>query len=238
MDKKEKLAIVGYEEGLAGQASGWLQQSFGYRVSLYINPSDEPLCIDINKAKMRPASQFDAPLGHSYKGVELVNAEFFVPELRKLKINKVAILTSNSLTRARVFAYVRQFPDVIILRCIHPSAVVLSEAIIGEGVLVEPLCYVGYRAEIGNCTYMQAGSQIDHQTVLSDFVTLNPGVVVAGNSFIGEHTVIHTNSTIINRIIIGPRNIIGAGSVVIRNHEQPDCTLAGVPAKTINMKGL
>lgn len=227
------VAIVGWEEGLAGQVSGWIEKELNFKILLYINPSDTPLNIDEKAARNRPAKQFDFPINNTYKGKELLNSSDFASALINRNISCVVIALSDPHERQRVFEYLQLHPKLEAVTCIHPSSVLLTDAIIGKGVIIEPNCYVGYRAEIGNCVHLRAGSQVDHQSVLQDYVTLSPGAVIAGNSLIGEYTTIHTNATIINRIVIGPENIVGAGAVVIRSHTKSNCILVGCPARVI-----
>lgn len=227
------VAIVGWEEGLAGQVSGWIEKDLNFKIQLYINPSDTPLNIDEKAARNRPAKQFDFPVNNTYKGKELLNSSDFASVLINRNISSVVIALSDPYERQRVFEYLQLHPELESVTCIHPSSVLLADALVGKGVIIEPNCYVGYRAEIGNCVHLRAGSQVDHQSVLKDYATLSPGAVIAGNSLIGEYTTIHTNATIINRIEIGPGNIVGAGAVVIRSYTKSNCTLAGCPARVI-----
>jgi len=63
-------------------------------------------------------------------------------------------------------------------------------------------------------------------------VTLDPGVVTAGNITIGRYTQVHTGTVIINRKRIGENSILGAGTVII--DDVPDnVTVVGVPGKII-----
>ena len=231
-----RLAIIGWEEGLAGQVSGWLEQHCNYRIALYVHPADSPPAINAASAAQRPAKRFDVPSANSYKGIALLSASDFAPQLMQRGISAVAICLSESAQRQKCYEYLKRTPALRVINCIHPSAVILADVELGEGLIIEPNCYVGYRAEIGNCVHLHAGAQADHHSVIRDYATLNPAATLAGNVLIGEHTVVHTNATVINRINIGPHNVIGAGAVVIADHPGGGDTLAGVPARVIRSR--
>ncbi|WP_045212434.1 hypothetical protein [Desulfonatronovibrio magnus] len=233
MHKNNKLAVIGFEEGLAGQVSGWVEESLGYDIVLYINPSDTPLNIDPVTAKKRPASQFDVPKSNSYKNKKLINKSDFAPFIITNNIHNVLIAISDNHKRKSIFEYLCLFKEISIISCIHPRAVVMHEAIIGSGVIIEPLCYIGYRAEINNCVHMRAGSHVEHHTVIESYVTIGPKSTIAGNSHVKSFSTLHTNCTIINRITVEENNIIGAGAAVINNISERDSMFVGVPAKLI-----
>ncbi len=238
MHSKRAVAIVGYEEGIAGQITSWVESDLGYEVKLYINPSDYPLEINELEARKRPASQFDVPYRNSYKQKELVNCADFADLLYARGISDVIIALSDSHARERVFAYASGKSVLNVVNCIHPSAVILADVLFGRGVIVEPLSYVGYRAEVGNCVQIKAGAHLDHHSVLKDYVTLSPRATIVGNSVVYEHSTIHANATVINRISIAADNIVGAGAVVIRDVDLSGNVVVGVPGKSKPRKRL
>lgn len=233
---KTRIAIIGWEEGLAGQITGWVEKYLNWQVVCYVNPSDQPIAIDLKNVKPRPASQFDYPSSERYKGRPLINARRFAGPLAEHEIGAVALAISDSRSRAEVFGYLETDTKLEILNCIHPSAVVLDEVLLGRGVIIEPHCYVGYRAELGNGVYLKAGSQVDHQSVVQDFCTLNPRAVVAGNTMVGKFSTLHTNATVINRVTIAANSVVGAGGVVIRDIPPPGGVYVGVPAKRLKTR--
>jgi serine O-acetyltransferase len=83
---------------------------------------------------------------------------------------------------------------------------------------------------------MDTNAQIDPHSVIKECVTLNPGVVTAGNVTIDRYTQVHSGAVIINRKRIGENSILGAGAVII--DDMPDnVTVVGVPGKIINHLG-
>ena len=54
------IAIIGWEDGCAGQIYSWFQKTGKYHVACFVNPTDEELNIDSSKID-RDASQFYYP---------------------------------------------------------------------------------------------------------------------------------------------------------------------------------
>ncbi len=79
---------------------------------------------------------------------------------------------------------------------VHPTALVASSASIGKSVSVGPLCVV------------------EEDVVLSDGVTLAPGVFVGSKSTVGRDSYIFANVTVREDVILGERVIIHSGSVI------------------------
>ena len=85
---------------------------------------------------------------------------------------------------------------------------------------------------IGNFNVINLDCTVGHESVLDDFITLNPSVNVSGNVNIGSFSNIGTGTNIIQGISIGERVTIGAGAAVIRCIED-NHTAVGVPAVII-----
>ena len=78
--QENSVAIIGCEEGTAGQIHSWLEKTEKYKVACFVNPSDQPIEIDSNKIK-RDASQFSYPSKTKFKEKLLINSSHWVDEL-------------------------------------------------------------------------------------------------------------------------------------------------------------
>lgn len=121
---------------------------------------------------------------------------------------------------------------VPLISAIHPSVIVLNDSSIGQSCIIQAGAVIGYKVSLGKGVVLNTGVQLDHHVVVGDGVTIDPGCVVAGNVLIQEFATLHTNTSVINKIIIGKGSITGAGSVVIRDVE-PNSTIVGNPARRI-----
>ena len=228
--KDNSVAIVGWEEGHAGRIETWLEKVHNYHIACFINPSDTPLDIDPNKIK-RDVSQFSYPTENEFKNKPLLNTSQWADSLKKIGINKALITTDNSIKRYEEICYAKE-NNLELINAIHPTAIIMEDAIIGNNVIMHARAFVGYRSEVFSGTIIDTNAQIDHHNVIKECVTLDPGVVTAGNVTIGKYTKVHTGTVIINRKRIGENSILGAGTVII--DDMPDnVTVVGVPGKII-----
>lgn len=115
---------------------------------------------------------------------------------------------------------------------IHPSTVVSSYVIMGEGsqvmagVVIQPGC------RIGNNSIINTKASIDHDCQIGDHVHIAPGATLSGGVSVGNGSHIGAGVTIIQEVKIGQHCIVGAGSVVVK--DVPDGkTVYGVPAKVV-----
>lgn len=117
-------------------------------------------------------------------------------------------------------------------KCVHPSAIIASTAILYEGTQIMAGAIVQSHAKIGENTIINTGAIIEHDCVIGDHVHVAPGVTLSGSVHIGKGSHIGTGSTIIQGISVGKNTIIGAGATVISNIGTNKKAF-GVPAKEV-----
>jgi sugar O-acyltransferase (sialic acid O-acetyltransferase NeuD family) len=118
---------------------------------------------------------------------------------------------------------------------ISPSATISPAAKIGQGVMVFPQVSVGPNCFVGDHTIINVGSTVSHDTRLEHYVTLNPGVHLAGNVSIGEGCNVGIGAGVIHQVSIGAWSIIGAGASVVDDLPQ-NVTAVGLPARAISTR--
>ncbi len=79
---------------------------------------------------------------------------------------------------------------------IHPSAVVLPSASIGEGVTVDPWAFVGDDASIANGTWIGAGSAIGSGVVIGEGCRIFPRVTIYPGTRIGNRVIVHAGAVL------------------------------------------
>ncbi len=115
---------------------------------------------------------------------------------------------------------------------VHPSVSLWDSVDIGAGCIISKGVVLTCDIKIGKHTIININSNINHDCVLEDFVTIGPGSHIGGNVRIGEGSWIGIGTTVIHNITIGKGCFIAAGAVVVK--DIPDYTLAmGVPAKPV-----
>ena len=227
--QKNSLAIVGWHDGAAGQIQSWLEKECGYHVACFVNPTDEILHRDPAQIK-RDARQFSYPDATTFKGRPLVNSKNWPVVLKNLRIKKVLVTTDDARQRFKQIQQAKK-EGLRLISAIHPTAIIMEEAILHENIILYPKSFVGYRAELFPGVIV-ISAHLDHHNVIRECATIDPGVVFAGNVTIGEFSRVHTGATIKNRIKVGRNSMIGAGAVIIEDVPD-DVTVVGVPGKII-----
>jgi sugar O-acyltransferase (sialic acid O-acetyltransferase NeuD family) len=105
--------------------------------------------------------------------------------------------------------------DVVSL--VDDSAVISETAMIGEGSILFPGCFVSSMATIGRNVAIIAGTTIGHDSVFGDNCVVSGQVNVGGACSVGSETYIGMGTQIKEHTMIGQSAIIGMGSVVFND---------------------
>ena len=115
---------------------------------------------------------------------------------------------------------------------IDPSVIKSDTVSISEGSIICAGTILTVNIEIGSHVIINLNTTVGHDTIINDFVTTYPGVNLSGSCIIENTTEIGTNSSIIQGVTIDNDNIVGAGTVIIKNFNSNN-TIVGVPGKAI-----
>lgn len=226
-----RIAIAGFHEGLAGQVSSWFELALkGRELACFLHPEKSLPTISQEAFETRASSRFVFPNGDRYRGCSIVYGDDWVVKLRNANISEIICALPDSDDREILYkSAVRH--GFAVPSIIHPSSVVLPGARIGEGSIIEPLAYIGLDVEVGACSHLHAGAQVDHNSVLGDYVTVNPGAIIAGNVRVGEKSIINMGAMISNGVFLGERTVVGASAFVSSSFPEPGNRLFGIPAR-------
>lgn len=100
------------------------------------------------------------------------------------------------------------------------GSVILAGAIINAGAIID-------RGVILN-----SGSIVEHDCQIGAFAHLSPGATIAGGARIGAGSWIGMHAAVLPGVVISANVILGAGSVAIRDLDEPG-TYVGAPARRI-----
>lgn len=121
-------------------------------------------------------------------------------------------------------------PDLKWATIIHPSASVSRSVVVEEGTLISRGVTIGSHTKIGKHCFLNRSSAVGHHDILSDFVTVSPGAVIAGACNIGVGSYISVHASIIDHTTVGDNSFVAAGAVVI-NDIPSNVAVMGIPAK-------
>lgn len=100
------------------------------------------------------------------------------------------------------------------LSFIHPTATVVSDAVLSEGVYIGPYCIVGSGARIGSSTFINKYVNIGHDASLGKSCCVSPFVSIGGGAEIMDNVSIWTRSTIKPSVKIASGSEISAHTYV------------------------
>jgi len=115
-------------------------------------------------------------------------------------------------------------------KIIHPTVISSQLVTIGDGTIIQAGTILTVNIKIGKHVHLNIDSTVGHDSIIEDFVTINPGVHINGKTIIGNSTYVGSGVVMKHEIKIGSESIIGAGAVLLE--DVPDRSFyAGVPAK-------
>lgn len=226
------VAVIGWHEGGAGLVASWLEDACGLQPACFIHPDSTPPALDALAIRRSKESRFfEPPENGRYRGLPLIAATDWPDAVKRLELRHVLVAVSEGEERVALIRIAEQ-AGLTPISAIHPTALVLPEAILHQGVILHARAVVGYRAEVHPGVILNTGAVLDHHGVMKQGSAFDPRVVAAGNVTLEEYAQVHTGAVIINKIRIGARAVVGAGAVVI-NDVLPGATVVGNPARAI-----
>jgi sugar O-acyltransferase (sialic acid O-acetyltransferase NeuD family) len=124
------------------------------------------------------------------------------------------------------------------LRCatlVHPTAWIGEGVSFAEGVVVYPHSAITSDVRLGAHVHVNVGASVSHDCELSAFVTLAPGVRLAGHVRMHEGAECGVGASVIPRVHIGRWSMVGGGAAVTTNVSD-NAVVAGVPAKELRRR--
>lgn len=129
--------------------------------------------------------------------------------------------------------YARSDLSAVDLR--HPSALVGSNVVFGEGYILGAYAQLTTDIQCGEQLQVDRGAMIGHDCEIGSFVTLHPGSIISGGVSIGSRARIGAGACVLPDISIGADSVVGAGAVVTKNIPVGG-RYAGIPARPLSQK--
>jgi sugar O-acyltransferase (sialic acid O-acetyltransferase NeuD family) len=118
----------------------------------------------------------------------------------------------------------------------HPSAIVGSGCVVGDGAVIFANVAVNAATQIGEGVILNTSCSVDHDCRIGAYAHIGPGARLAGGISVGEETLVGIGAVILPGIRVGSRSIVGAGAVVVSDIGS-DCVAVGVPARSTKRRG-
>lgn len=113
------------------------------------------------------------------------------------------------------------------------SSEVRGNVIVGKGARVghRPNCIIQGRGKVFIGDYVEIGPNC--VIISGNHSLINQSEVVKKETIIGDNCWIASSCNILAGVVLGPRTVVGAGSVVTKSFPDGYCVIAGNPAKVI-----
>lgn len=90
---------------------------------------------------------------------------------------------------------------------------------------------VNETTRIGEGCVIAHGSKIGHGSDVGDECHFANNIAIAGNVTLGSQCFLGSGAVVRPQVRLADATVVGAGSVVVKNCEQPGCLLVGIPAR-------
>jgi UDP-perosamine 4-acetyltransferase len=101
----------------------------------------------------------------------------------------------------------------------HASAVIASDASLGDGAQVMAGAIIQPAARIGRNTLVNTRAVVEHDCQVGDHCHIAPGAVLCGGVVVGEGAHVGAGAVILGGVSVGGGSVIAAGAVIAKNVE-------------------
>ena len=149
--------------------------------------------------------------------------------------NKYVVIAISSPTVRKQIAKKCEMAGFEFWSVISNNAVIYDDAKIGRGAIICAFSVVTTNVTIGDHCHLNLRTQVEHDSVLDDFVTLSPGAICNGNVhledevFIGSGAILK-NGTKSTPLVVEKQAVVGMGTVVL-SKVRAGVTVVGNPAR-------
>lgn len=163
---------------------------------------------------------------------QIKRAIYSIPVVRDYRAFFPVYYECTSLLKFLWYRYRHKFNNNIYWPT-HPNSEIRGRVVVGKGARVghRPNCIIQGRGKIFIGDYVEIAPNC--VIISANHVLLNQDDVVRKETIIGDYCWLASSSIVLAGVTLGPRTIVGAGSVVTKSFDEGYCVIAGNPAKIV-----
>lgn len=119
---------------------------------------------------------------------------------------------------------------------VDPTAVLASNATLGQGVFINAGAIIGADVMIGDHAVINRSGSVGHHSTIGEFASVGPGAVVASKCQLRRAVFIGAGATVAPGITIGADSTLAVGTIAVRDVAS-GVTVAGNPARPLLLGG-
>ena len=128
--------------------------------------------------------------------------------------NEVLVIAIGKVSiRRKIFEEIKS-RSLSLLTYVHSSAQVMSESLLGEGIIVCPNTIINVGAKLGDNVAVNVFSNIGHGASIGSHSVLSPYCAMSGDSKLGDCCFMGTRATLFPGVLMGDGCIVDAHSAV------------------------
>lgn len=143
-------------------------------------------------------------------------------------------ITYTQLNRVRKRLYIQaKNKGYKFVTFVHPTVFLGRDVKIGDNCFIFEDNNIQRKVNIGDNVIIWAKNHIGHQSIIKENCYLASGVIISGYCEIGNNCFLGVNCSLNDKIKIAEDTIVGNGTIVTKNIEEPGGVYVGNPTKRL-----